>query len=149
MMKKDEERKKIDLEQEVAQMTNQFKKDSDLKFKNWEAITKYTNNEENEKRRHEKITKENAELIKLKTEHRKKEQDTLDAAKKAYEDFTAAKRAEITELTKEMNSCNVKLKASVIRLEGMDESLRLLKEKIESLDDEKRNLEQNNEQQKI
>jgi len=48
-----------------------------------------------------------------------------------------------------MNSCNVKLKASAIRLEGMDESLRLLKEKIESLDDEKRNLEQNNEQQKI
>jgi len=54
-------------------MTNQFKKDSDLKFKNWEAITKYTNNEENEKRRHEKITKENTELLKLKTEHRKKE----------------------------------------------------------------------------
>jgi len=48
---------------------------------------------------------------------------------------------EITELTKEMNSCNVKLKASVIKLEGMDESLRTLKEKIESLDIEKKNLE--------
>jgi len=54
-------------------MASQFKKDSDLKFKNWEAITKYTNNEENEKRRHEKVTKEYVELIKNKTEHRKKE----------------------------------------------------------------------------
>jgi len=61
-------------------MTNQYKKDSDLKHKNWESITKYTNNEENEKRRHEKITKEYIELIKLKTEHKKKEEVALAAA---------------------------------------------------------------------
>lgn len=38
MQKKDEERKKNDLEIEVTGMANQFKKDSDLKFKNWESI---------------------------------------------------------------------------------------------------------------
>jgi len=130
-------------------MAAQFKKDSDLKYKNWEAITKYNNNEENEKRRHEKITKENIELLKIKEEHKKKEQTALDAAKKAYEDFTAAKRAEMDGLTKEMLECNVKLKASMIRIEGMDEYLRLLKDKIDFLDEEKRNLEQSNEQQKV
>lgn len=43
-------------------------------------------------------------------------------------------------------NCSVLLKASVVRLEGMDEYLRLLKEKIDGLDDEKKNLETNNEQ---
>lgn len=95
MQKKDEERKKNDLETEVTGMANQYKKDSDLKFRNWESITKYTNNEENEKRRHEKASKENQDLIKGKESHKQKESDLLAAAKKAYEDYTAAKRAEI------------------------------------------------------
>ena len=43
-------------------------------------------------------------------------------------------------------NCSVLLKASLVRLEGMDEMLRLLKEKIDGLDDEKKNLETNNEQ---
>ena len=43
-------------------------------------------------------------------------------------------------------NCSVLLKESVVRLEGMDEELRLLKEKIDGLDDEKKNLETNNEQ---
>ena len=95
MQKKDEERKKNDLETEVTGMANQYKKDSDLKFRNWESITKYTNNEENEKRRHEKASKENQDLIKGKESHKQKESDLLAAAIKAYEDYTAAKRAEI------------------------------------------------------
>ena len=83
------------METEVTGMANQYKKDSDLKFRNWESITKYTNNEENEKRRHEKASKENQDLIKGKESHKQKESDLLAAAKKAYEDYTAAKRAEI------------------------------------------------------
>jgi hypothetical protein len=54
-------------------MNNHHKKDSDLKFKNWEFITKYSNNEDNEKRRHDKALGEFKELNKRKTEHKDKE----------------------------------------------------------------------------
>lgn len=90
MQKKDEELKKYNLETEVTGMAGQYKKDSDLKYNQWVSTTKYTNSEENEKRRHELVAKENQALIKGKEAHKQTETDLLAAAKAAYESFTAA-----------------------------------------------------------